>query len=216
MSDTTFTPVAAPTPIPVGEILPWAIFGGLLMMIAIYFVGTEEGAMALFNGGYVHSSCMTAATSLGFPATKEMPDMVGNLLLRGMLAGVIAGVLVFAFRTPSASRWSIRRSPLKKRPPLAAGEKRPNPNSSAAPPRPASASSPASWPIAIAVGGLFALAFAFVHGRYSRLSARGTSAVIARRRLRCHHPRTQHQVSSQSAGGRQPGYDRSAAPSCSS
>src|SRR3954468_2799847 len=54
MSDTNFAPVAAPAPIPVGEILPWAIFGGLLMLIAIYFVGTEEGAMAMFNGMYVH------------------------------------------------------------------------------------------------------------------------------------------------------------------
>jgi hypothetical protein len=31
----------------------------------------------------------------------------------------------------------------------------------------------------VAVGGLFALVFAFVHGRFSSLSARGTSAAIA-------------------------------------
>ena len=33
MSDITFAPTAAPAPIPLGEILPWAIFGGLLMHI---------------------------------------------------------------------------------------------------------------------------------------------------------------------------------------
>jgi hypothetical protein len=67
MSDTTFAPVAAPAPIPVGEILPWAIFGGLLMIIAIYFVGTEEGAMALFSGGYVHEFVHDGRHLLGFP-----------------------------------------------------------------------------------------------------------------------------------------------------
>jgi hypothetical protein len=67
MSDTTFKPIAAPQPIPVGEILPWAIFGGLLMIIAIYFVGTEEGAMALFSGGYVHEFVHDARHLLGFP-----------------------------------------------------------------------------------------------------------------------------------------------------
>jgi hypothetical protein len=67
MSDTTFAPGAVPAPIPVGEILPWAIFGGLLMLIAIYFVGTEEGAMALFNGMYVHEFVHDARHLLGFP-----------------------------------------------------------------------------------------------------------------------------------------------------
>lgn len=67
MSDTTFAPVAAPAPIPAGEILPWAIFGGLLMIIAIYFVGTEEGAMALFSGGYVHEFVHDGRHLLGFP-----------------------------------------------------------------------------------------------------------------------------------------------------
>ena len=67
MSDITFKPIAAPQPIPVGEILPWAIFGRLLMIIAIYFVGTEEGAMALFSGGYVHEFVHDARHLLGFP-----------------------------------------------------------------------------------------------------------------------------------------------------
>ena len=67
MSDTTFVPPAAPAPSRVGEILPWAIFGGLLMVIAIYFVGTEEGAMALFSGGYVHEFVHDGRHLPGFP-----------------------------------------------------------------------------------------------------------------------------------------------------
>ena len=37
-------------PIPVRELLPWAIFGGLLLLIAIYFVGAEEGATSMIAG----------------------------------------------------------------------------------------------------------------------------------------------------------------------
>ncbi len=47
MSDTALSPVARPVPIPVGKILPWAVFAGLVCLLAIYFVGAEEGATAL-------------------------------------------------------------------------------------------------------------------------------------------------------------------------
>ncbi|HML28710.1 MAG TPA: CbtB-domain containing protein, partial [Hyphomicrobium sp.] len=40
------------TTVPVREILPWAIFGGLLFLLAMYFVGVEEGATAIFNSMY--------------------------------------------------------------------------------------------------------------------------------------------------------------------
>ena len=42
MSDTAFVPSAVPQPIPLGQILPWAIFAGLLMLIAIYFIGADD------------------------------------------------------------------------------------------------------------------------------------------------------------------------------
>jgi hypothetical protein len=67
MSDTTLPPVARPVPIPVGKILPWAIFGGLLFFLAIYFVGVEEGAMSLINGMYVHEFVHDGRHLLGFP-----------------------------------------------------------------------------------------------------------------------------------------------------
>jgi hypothetical protein len=58
--------VAIPT-IPVGEILPWAVFGGLLMLLAIYFVGSEQGATSLISGAAVHEFVHDARHLLGFP-----------------------------------------------------------------------------------------------------------------------------------------------------
>ena len=54
MSDIALKPVAQPAAIPVGEILPWAVFAGLILLLVIYFVGAEQGATALFSGSYVH------------------------------------------------------------------------------------------------------------------------------------------------------------------
>jgi hypothetical protein len=56
-----------PAPIPLRELIPWAIFGGLLFMLAIYFVGTEEGATAVFNSMYVHEFVHDGRHLLGFP-----------------------------------------------------------------------------------------------------------------------------------------------------
>jgi hypothetical protein len=54
-------------PIPVREILPWAVFIGLLCLLGLYFVGVEEGAMAIFNGMYVHEFVHDGRHLLGFP-----------------------------------------------------------------------------------------------------------------------------------------------------
>ena len=53
--------------IPLREILPWAIFGGLLLLIALYFVGAEEGATSLISGMYVHEFVHDGRHLLGFP-----------------------------------------------------------------------------------------------------------------------------------------------------
>ena len=47
MTVTTSTTTERPVAIPVREVLPWAIFGGLLLMLAIYFVGAEEAPLRL-------------------------------------------------------------------------------------------------------------------------------------------------------------------------
>ncbi len=64
---TTYTPEAIATPIPVGQVLPWAIFAGLLAIIAIYFVGAEEGATSLISGMMVHEFVHDGRHLLGFP-----------------------------------------------------------------------------------------------------------------------------------------------------
>lgn len=64
---TTLAP-ALPVPvIPVRELLPWAIFAGLLLLLAIYFVGAEEGATSLISGMYVHEFVHDGRHLLGFP-----------------------------------------------------------------------------------------------------------------------------------------------------
>src|SRR5580692_8990498 len=67
MTTATFAPSAPPVAIPVGEVLPWAIFAGLVLMIAIYFVGAEEGATSLIRGMYVHEFLHDGRHLLGFP-----------------------------------------------------------------------------------------------------------------------------------------------------
>ena len=69
MTDTTlagFAP-ALPAAIPLREVLPWAIFGGLLLLLAIYFVGAEQGATSLIGGMYVHEFVHDGRHLLGFP-----------------------------------------------------------------------------------------------------------------------------------------------------
>jgi hypothetical protein len=66
MSDTVFTPDIAATPIPLREVMPWLIFGALLLL-ALYFVGAEEGATSLIPGMYVHEFVHDGRHLLGFP-----------------------------------------------------------------------------------------------------------------------------------------------------
>ena len=59
-------PISIPI-IPISEILPWAIFAGLLMLLAIYFVGAEQGATSLIAGRSVHEFVHDGRHLLGFP-----------------------------------------------------------------------------------------------------------------------------------------------------
>ena len=67
MSDIAITPQVRPLPIPVGELLPWAIFAGLIMLLALYFIGVEQGATSLVSGMYVHDFLHDGRHLLGFP-----------------------------------------------------------------------------------------------------------------------------------------------------
>jgi hypothetical protein len=67
MTSSSLTHGGVLAPVPVREILPWAVLGGLLFLLAMYFIGVEEGAMALFNGSYVHEFVHDGRHLLGFP-----------------------------------------------------------------------------------------------------------------------------------------------------
>jgi hypothetical protein len=67
MAQTATLTDVRPTAIPIGEILPWAVFGGLLMLIALYFVGAEQGATSLLSGTAVHEFVHDGRHLLGFP-----------------------------------------------------------------------------------------------------------------------------------------------------
>jgi hypothetical protein len=67
MSHVAFAPAVQPVAIPVRQIIPWAIFAGLIAIIALYFVGVEEGAMSIFSGMYVHEFLHDGRHLLGFP-----------------------------------------------------------------------------------------------------------------------------------------------------
>lgn len=66
MSDASIGSGITFAPIAVREILPWLIFGAL-MLLAIYFVGSEEGATSLVKGMYVHEWVHDSRHLLGFP-----------------------------------------------------------------------------------------------------------------------------------------------------
>jgi len=67
MSDTILTPEVRPVAIPVVDLLPWVVFGGLLLLLAIYFVGAEQGATSIIPGMYVHEFVHDGRHLLGFP-----------------------------------------------------------------------------------------------------------------------------------------------------
>jgi hypothetical protein len=60
-------PAPIPIRIPLREILPWAVFVGILGLIALYFVGTEQGAISIISGHYVHEFVHDGRHLLGFP-----------------------------------------------------------------------------------------------------------------------------------------------------
>jgi hypothetical protein len=63
------TPIATPIPvaIPLRELLPWAVFALLLAVLAIYFVGAEQGATSIVSGNWVHEFTHDGRHLLGFP-----------------------------------------------------------------------------------------------------------------------------------------------------
>jgi Probable cobalt transporter subunit (CbtB) len=67
MTFAAFAPARANAAIPLREWVPWSVFSGLILLLAIYFVGTEQGAISLFSGKYVHEFVHDGRHLLGFP-----------------------------------------------------------------------------------------------------------------------------------------------------
>jgi hypothetical protein len=68
MSQAAHAPIPLEIPaIPIRQILPWAFFAGLLFVIVMYFVSTEQGALSLFDGTYLHELVHDGRHLLGFP-----------------------------------------------------------------------------------------------------------------------------------------------------
>jgi hypothetical protein len=67
MTSMIFAPAFPVATIPLRERLPWAIFAGLICLLAIYFVGAEQGATSLISGKDVHEFVHDGRHLLGFP-----------------------------------------------------------------------------------------------------------------------------------------------------
>jgi hypothetical protein len=118
--------------------------------------------------------------------------MVGSFLLRGMLVGAVAGVLAFgfarAFGEPEIDR-AISFEEMSKAAPHTHGDAHAHSETQAheaAEPELVSRTTQSGIGLATgvlvygaAVGGLFALVFAFAYGRVGRLGPRATAALLA-------------------------------------
>jgi hypothetical protein len=55
-------PVVSP-----GELAPYALFAGIVLLILIYLMGVEQGALSIVSGMKVHEFVHDARHLLGFP-----------------------------------------------------------------------------------------------------------------------------------------------------
>lgn len=58
--------VSLPT-ISLGRLAPWLVFAALLVLVAMYFVGAEQGATSLISGTAVHEWVHDSRHLLGYP-----------------------------------------------------------------------------------------------------------------------------------------------------
>ena len=65
--DSTTPPAVAISPISIRHLVPWLLFAGLLLIVAMYFISAEQGALSLFSGTVVHEWVHDGRHLLGFP-----------------------------------------------------------------------------------------------------------------------------------------------------
>jgi Probable cobalt transporter subunit (CbtB). len=56
-----------PASVPLNEVLPWAVFAGVILLSLLYLVGMDQGATSLFSGSMVHEFVHDGRHLLGFP-----------------------------------------------------------------------------------------------------------------------------------------------------
>jgi hypothetical protein len=68
MSQAAAVPHSAALPtIPAREVLPWAVFAGVILLSLIYLVGMDQGATSVFSGSTLHEFVHDGRHLLGFP-----------------------------------------------------------------------------------------------------------------------------------------------------
>jgi hypothetical protein len=58
---------APSVPLPVREIVPWALFAFVIAFVLVYLVGFEQGAFSLISNSYVHEFVHDARHLAGLP-----------------------------------------------------------------------------------------------------------------------------------------------------
>lgn len=70
MSQTSAAPtthaVEVPS-IPFREVAPWALFFGLLGLLVLFFISTDQGAVSVFAGTAIHEWVHDGRHLLGYP-----------------------------------------------------------------------------------------------------------------------------------------------------
>lgn len=59
--------VPAITPIPLREVLPWAVFAAAILLTLLYLVGLDQGATSVFSGQLLHEFMHDGRHLLGLP-----------------------------------------------------------------------------------------------------------------------------------------------------
>lgn len=70
MSETIVEWATTSPPIPLvspRELVPYALFAGIMLALLLYLVGAEQGATSLIGGSSVHEFAHDARHLLGFP-----------------------------------------------------------------------------------------------------------------------------------------------------
>lgn len=54
-------------PIPLTQLVPWALFVGLLSLVVIFFISADQGAISIPSGNAIHEWVHDGRHLLGYP-----------------------------------------------------------------------------------------------------------------------------------------------------